>query len=362
VTVDEIAWNGNRTLNSVREADSRVLGAREQLRNTEQNVLMDGVTAYMNVLRDTAILMLQRAHVHVESEEVREARDRFKGGEVTITDVEQAKAALARAEADALVADSTLRTSIAEYRKVIGEEPVILQPAKPIAEALPKSVADAIAISQAEHPAITAALHGVDTSELRIALEEGRLYPSIDLAGLFDRRFNAAGDIQPPIPQTLSLTGTVSVPLYDGGLAYAATRQAKEQLAQQELTVYAERERVRASVVSAWARNTAAPGLLRAAYSQVAAAELAVIGVREEAKDGERTTLDEIVAEQALLRARIQLVSAQRDAVVSSYAMLSAIGRLSTIRLALRVNPYNAAGHYAQVKDKWFGLRTPDGR
>jgi outer membrane protein len=361
-TLEQNLWNGNRTRNLVSQADSRVMAAREQLRNTEQNVLIDGAQAYMDVLRDTAILELDRAQVHVEKEEVRETQDRFVGGEVTMTDVEQAKAALAGAEADALVAQSTLEASIAGYRRVIGEEPKSLSPAKALSKALPKSVRETIAISQAEHPSITAALHGVDAAALEIKIDESRLYPSADLKGLIDRRINASGDTTVAIPFTASLAASVSVPVYDGGLVSATTRQAKEQLGQQELSADLQHDKVRAAAVAAWVLHQSAPGLVAAALAQVAASETALRGVREEAKFGQRTTFDELVAAQNLLKARIQLVSAQRDEVVASYSVMAAIGRLSITRLGLATTTYDPTVHYNQVKDKWFGLRTPVGR
>ena len=134
-----------------------MLGAREQLRNTEQNTLLAGVTAYMDVLRDTAILELDRNNVQVLQEQLRETRDRFTVGEVTRTDVAQAEASLAGAEATVLSAVSTLQSSIARYRQVIGDQPTSLAPVKPIAKPLPKTLPEAITISQVEHPAIVAA-------------------------------------------------------------------------------------------------------------------------------------------------------------------------------------------------------------
>ena len=96
--------------------------------------------------------------------------------------------------------------------------------------------------------------------------------------------------------------------------------------------------------------------------AQVNAAEIALNGTREEARVGQRTTLDVLNAQQTLLNARVQLVGAQRDRVVASYAILASCGRLSASLLALKIQPYNPVVHFEQVKDKWFGLRTPDGR
>jgi outer membrane protein len=133
-------------------------------------------------------------------------------------------------------------------------------------------------------------------------------------------------------------------------------------LDQRELQTDLQRDKVRAAVVSAWGRKENAPGIIEKAKAEVAAAELALTGMRREAALGQRTTQDELIAEQTVLKARTQLITAERDAVVASYALLSAVGRLSTTKLGLAVMPYDPAVHFDQVKDKWFGLRTPDGR
>ena len=84
--------------------------------------------------------------------------------------------------------------------------------------------------------------------------------------------------------------------------------------------------------------------------------------MREEAKVGQRTTLDVLIAQQTLLQSRVSLGSAQRDRVVATYAGEAAVGRLSATSLNLAVIEYDPTLHLEQVKDKWFGLRTPDGR
>ena len=362
VTVNETLWNGDRTFNSVRQAESGVMAARETLRNTEQNVLLDGVTDYMNVLRDTAILGLDRNNVEVLQEQLRQTNDRFTVGEVTRTDVAQAEASLAGAQATALAAQSTLQTSIANYRQVIGEEPKNLAPVKALDKPLPKTLTQAIAISQVEHPAIVGSLFGVDAAELNIKVTEGALLPTVGLQGQIQQQFDATGFAIPNRLLTASLVGQITTPLYDGGVTYASTRQAKEQLGQQELQTDLQRDKVRAAVVSAWGVNSNSAAIIRSARAQVAAAEIALAGVREEAKVGQRTTFDVLTAQQTLLSARIQLVSAEHDSVVASYAVLSAIGRLSTTNLGLAAVQYDPKVHFDQVKDKWFGLRTPDGR
>src|SRR3984885_13334656 len=324
VTANETVFNGNRTINSISQAESQVFGAREQLRNTEQNTLLSGATAYMDVLEDTAILDLDRNNVDVLKEQLRETRDRFTVGEVTRTDVAQAEASLSSAEATALSAVATLQAAVARYRQFIGDQPSSLAPVKPLLRPLPKTLPEAVSISQIEHPAISASLHGVDAAQLQVKIAEGALYPTIGLSAGISNQYDASG-----IPgfHVLSgqIMGQINIPIYQGGAEYAATRQAKESLSQQEIQTDSLRNQVRQAVVAAWGLNEAAVGVVRAARAAVSANEVALTGVREEAKVGQRTTLDVLNAQQALLQARTTLVQAEHDQVVDSYSLLSSI-------------------------------------
>ena len=362
LTVQESIFNGNKTYNSVRQAESTVLGQREQLRYTEQTTLLNALTYYMNVMRDTATLELDRNNVEVLKEQLRQTRDRFNVGEVTRTDVAQAESAVAQAQATYLIAVSTLQGSISNYRQVVGDQPHSLAPVKPVARLLPTTLTNAVAISQVEHPAITASLHGVDVALLNVKISESALYPQVTVQGSITQGYDQSSY---PFGNKLfvgTLGANVTIPIYDGGSTFASIRQAKEQVSQQELSTDSQREKVRAAVVAAWYANANAQGVVDAAKSQVQAAEVALAGVREEAKVGQRTTLDVLNAQQTLLQARTALVNAQHDQVVYSYTLLSNVGRLSVRALGLSVVEYDPRTHFDQVKTKLFGVRTPDGR
>jgi outer membrane protein len=361
VQANETVFNGNRTLNSIRQAESQVFGAREQLRNTEQNTLLSALTAYMDVLEDTAILGLDNNNVDVLKEQLRETRDRFTVGEVTRTDVAQAEASLAQGQGTALSAVATLQAAVARYRQFIGDQPTSLAPVKPIARPLPKTLAEAISISQIEHPAISGSLHGVDAAQLQVKIAEGALYPTIGLSASLTNQFDSGGT---PGLHVLGgqILGQITIPIYQGGAEYASTRQAKESLSQQEIQTDSLRNQVRQAVVASWGLNEAAVGVVRAARASVSANEVALTGVREEAKVGQRTTLDVLNAQQALLSARTTLVQAEHDQVVDSYQLLSAIGRLNIPTLGLAVAEYDPRVHFDQVKSRWIGLRTPSGQ
>lgn len=360
VQLDQTIWNGNRTGNSVRRADSNVLRAREQLRQTEQSVLLDAATAYMDVLRDTAILNLRQNNIDVLEEQLRQTRDRFNVGEVTRTDVAQAEARLATSNSDASLASGNLKSSLARFRQVVGADAKQLAPAKAVDAMLPKSLDIAVAASQSDHPTILAALHDVDAAQLQVKITEGELYPTLSARGTVSQRWDYQGSNRELTQSTI--VGLLSVPIYEGGEVYSRVRQAKELLGQRRLEADQARELIRANVVSAWGQLEATRERITAGQASIVASETALNGVREEAKVGQRTTLDVLNAQQELLSSRVALITAQRDRVVASYAVLSSIGRLSAQRLRLAVTEYQPTVHYDQVRDKWIGLRTPDGK
>jgi len=359
-TATQTLYNGFQTANRTRQAESQVMGARETLRVTEQQVLLDAATAYMNLLRDQAILDLNRRNVEVLTEQLKQTRDRFNVGEVTRTDVAQAESRLAAGRSALLGAQSNYVTSQANYRRVIGVDPGRLDPGTPVDRLSPAILAKAITEGETQSPSVLAAMYGVDVAELTVKVSEGALYPNLGVTASVAYSYDS-------IPQTLkqtnvSVLGQLTVPIYQGGAEYSAIRQSKETLGQQRLNLDVNRDQARATVVQSWGQLDAAKAQIEATTAQVNAAEIALNGVREEARVGQRTTLDVLNAQQELVNARVALVTAQHDRVVASYTLLAAVGGLSMQHLGLNVMVYDPQVHYQQVRDAWIGVRTPDGR
>ena len=361
VNVSQTVFDGFRTYNGVRQAESQTLGARESLRTTEQNILLQGATFYMNVLRDSAIVNLRASNIKVLEEQLRQTRDRFQVGEVTRTDVAQAEASLATSRSDYAAAQAALQGSIASFRQTIGIEPKKLEPASSVERLLPKRLGEAVEVSQVEHPVIAAALHQVDVVALGVKVAEGALYPTATINGSVNRSIDSLGQTGAKSFAGI-VSGQLNVPIYQGGAEYASIRQAKEQLSQARLQADLQRDGIRANVVTTWGQLETAKAQLISGQAAVTAAEIALNGIREEAKVGQRTTFDVLNAQQVLLNTRVSLVTAQRDRVVFSYSVLSAMGRLSIGTLGLDVASYDPTVHFDQVKNKRFGVHTPDGK
>ncbi len=347
-TITQTLYNGQQTANRTRAAESQVSGAREALRFLEQSVLLSAATIYMDYLRDSAIVEVQKSNVRVLEQTLKQTRDRFNVGEVTRTDVAQSEAQLAAGKTQLLTAEANLITTRSNFRRIIGNEPQALAPGSPVDRFLPLTLPAAVELGLTQNPNVTAAMFGIDVSYLQVKVAEGALLPTVTLQASVQQSYEQSL-IQYRSFGASAIT-QLSVPIYQGGGEYSLIRQSKETLAQQRLALEQTRDQTRANVVTAW-------GQLVAGKAQVQ-----LNGVREEAKAGQRTTLDVLNAQQALVNARVALVTAQHDRVVASYSVLNTIGRLSPTVMNLPTTVYDPSVHYHQVRDSWAGVRTPDGR
>jgi outer membrane protein len=357
-TAVQTLYNGNQTANKTRAAESQVLAGREALRVLEEQVLLSAATAYMDVLRDFAVVEVQRNNVRVLEETLHQTNERYDAREVTKTDVAQAQGQLAAARFALQASESQLATSRSTYRRIIGIEANSLKPAAPVDRLAPGSLAAAVERGLTENPNVTAAMHGVDVAYLAVKINEGALFPVVTVQANAQKQYAP----QPGITNqtTASVIGQVTIPIFQGGAEYSLIRQSQDTVAQQRFTLDQVRDQTRAGVVQAWSQLGAAKIQVEQAQAQITASEEALNGIREEARNGTRTTFDVLTAQQNLINARVSLLTSQHDRVVASYSLVSSVGALSPQALVLNTPVYDPTVHYDQVRDAWVGLRSPD--
>ena len=355
-------FSGFRTLNNVREAEASVRAGRETLRSVEQEILLQAITAYMDVVRDQAILKLRENNVTVLSRELKATQDRFSVGEVTRTDVAQAEARRAGAVSQLDLARANLRASRATYERVVGYPPQNLREQRPHEKLLPKSVGEAVQIASRENPTVVVALYREAAARHNVDRTWGELLPEVRLDASYQHRYDPARTTDEI--EVTTVTGRVTVPLYQAGDVHARVRQSKHTHVSRLQEIEQARTESQERVVQAWSQLTAARGALESDQVQVNATRTALAGVREEEKVGQRTLLDVLNAEQEALNAEVQLATTQRNLVVASYNVLASIGRLGIVDLGVVDKAYDPEVHYHEVRRKWWGISItrPDGR
>ncbi len=354
VSVSQSVFSGMRTVNSVREAEAGVRAGRENLRQVEQQVLLEAVTAYADVLRDGALVRLREGNVATLSQDLNAAQTRRSVREVTRTDVAQATARRAKAVSALDLAKSNLRASRAIYERVVGRPPDNLTEPAPPNKLLPASVEEAIKIAERESPNVISAQFREKAARHTVDRIWGELLPEVRVEGSYNHRYDPSRSIEEQ--SSKSITGRMTVPLYQGGETHARVRQAKHTHVSRVQEIEQARGESQANVVVAWSRMAAARAQTISDKAQVEAAKIALEGTREEEKVGQRTLLDVLNAEQELLDAEVALTVTRRDLIVATFTVLSSVGRLSADDLRITDTLYDPAAHYEEVSRKWWGV------
>ena len=352
IGVTQALYRGGRTLAATTEAEARVRAEWAQLVDVEQTVLRNAAQAYLDVVRDQAVLDLNINSEQVLRHQLIATRDRFRVGEITQTDVAQAEARLARTTAVRLAAEGTLQSSCATYEQIVGTMPGPL--AFPHAPPhLPQSLSKAIEVALSVNPVVNATEYTAQAAQYNIAQVRGELRPTVSLEGRLSRSWNqTAHDSR---TESAEVMLTVKVPLYQQGAVYARLREAQHTASQRQLeSNQAQRVAIEA-VTQAWEGLQSARTQIEAFQAQILAAKIALNGAKREAQVGSRTVLDVLNAEQELLDARIALVRAKRNELYTSYKLLSAMGRMTAGSLGLAVTLYDPHVHYRTVRAKWLG-------
>lgn len=356
--VTQPLFRGGRTIAETRAAENAVRSGRARLDSVEQQVLLNAVTAYMDVYRDQAVLDLQIRNEQRLARQLEATRDRFQVGEVTRTDVFQAEARLAGATAARVGAEGSLERSRATYRNVVGEVPgVLTQPAIP--RDLPKGLDQAITTAKRQNPDILEAEFAERSSLDTVDQVSGEGLPTLSLQGAAQRdhenTFEGA--------QTDSVEALVNldVPLYQAGAVDSRLRQSKQNVVENRRILDQRRLDAIEAATSAWNNLQTARAALTSFRKAVQANEVALEGVQREAEVGARTVLDILDAEQELVDSQVDLVGAQRDEIVATFELKTAVGELSASELKLPVEYYDPAVHYKDVRNRWFGRDSVGG-
>jgi outer membrane protein len=361
-------YSGGAVRNSLQAAETRVQAGQADLRGSESGIFSQVVAAYMDVIRDSAVVGLNRSNVQVLEVNLRATSDRFEIGDLTRTDVAQSQSRLALARSDTRSAESNLIASRERYIQVVGKPPVNLQPPPPLA-GLPNSPDEAVTIALDNNPDLLAARQrtkaaGFDSD----AAGAGRMPKVSIFAGADHTDYlgtlggSSAAGVFAQTSNTAQAGVRASIPIFSGGLPAAQQRQAQARenaVMDQEIGV--ERQ-VIAQVRAAYASQRAANEIIASIQVAVDAATLSLEGVRAENSVGNRTILNILDAEQELLRAQTQLVSARRNAYVAGFSLLAAMGKAEAQDLGLDGGVlYDPDVNYERVRHKlsdWS--RDPD--
>jgi outer membrane protein len=353
-------YSGGAVKNSVRAAKTRVEAGRATLRAVEGDVFTQAVSAYMDVIRDRAIVELNQNNVKVLETNLQATQDRFQIGDLTRTDVAQSEARLQLGRSQLATAQGRLTGSEATYRQVIGHAPGQLTPPPPLPP-LPGNADEAVRIALASNPDLISITQQAIASGYDVNVARAGRLPK--LSGVASGTYvNVLRGTQPdPFSGQEIHTGTstsvglsAQVPIFQGGLPAARIRQAQAQQGQVLEQVVGTERAVVQTTRAAFANYDASQKAIQAETVAVQANELALEGNRAEQSVGTRTIIEVLNAEQELLNSQVALVTAKRDAYVAGFQLLNAMGQAEARDLGLDGGPlYDPLGNYRRVAGNW---------
>ncbi len=352
-------FRGGKTIAETKQAQSNIQAQRAQLAETEQNVLLSAVTSYADLVQNIGIADARRNNVRVLVQQLDATRERFRVGELTITDVSQSEARLELAKADLVQAETNVRIAEAAFQRTIGKKPGRLGEI-PLIGGLPSSEEEAIGLAMDGGPRAVTAAHRITAANYGVNSAVGDLLPQVNLVGALQQQF----DLQVPNDKyyNYAVRLQATIPIFQNGSEWSRIRSARELVGQRRNELDSARRAVAENVI----RVVAAARLLALARDVVrdrrsAPTKSRLNGVRQEALVGSRTTLDVLNAEQELLNSQVNLIQARHDVQVAYYGVLAGIGRLTARTLALPVEYYDEERYYKDVGSRWIGWGSSGG-
>lgn len=356
-TISQPIFNGFKTINSVSSAKSYRKASKAALMATEQQVILDAAIAYLNVLRDEAIVKLQKNNEKLLKKELEETKERFNVGETTTTDVSQAEASYASAQSQRISAEGSLEASKAVYKKVIGEEAKDIKDPKNIEKLFPANLEEALAYAKEHNYSLHAAQHNLKAKKYDVSATKGDLLPSINAYATAGRIKNENWMYDKnPTNDSVELGVNFSMPIYNAGSSRAKVRQSKYYRWQAQENLLNVQDMLQSNITSYWEYLSANKAKIKSVKAQIKAYQVALDGVREEEALGNRTVLDVLNQYQYLLNSEVEEVTTRHDYYVSGLNLLQSMGKLTAKDLNLNVDLYDADAKYKETKGKWLSL------
>ncbi len=353
IQLNQPVFRGFGTVERTKGAEARVDASRQNLLETEQQVLFNVVQAYMSVYAGRQFVSLRKQDVAALQAQVKASQERFAVGEITRTDVAQSEARLAESQSALVDAQTQLARDVAFYVQVVGNEPGKLNYPKVVK--IPSSLKAALAMASEINPRLLAQSFVELAANSDIGVAFSNLLPTADVTATGfatdpyiteknSREFSSA-----------SVAASLTVPLYEAGLVYSQVREAKQRASQSRIQVIEIARDIRRAVASSWNSYVGLAQIIKNTKTQVNAAQLALNGVQQEYQAGTRTTLDVLNAQRELVFAQVLQVRAERDRVIAGYQLLAAIGHLTARDVGLNVAIYDPEANYSRVRNKWIG-------
>lgn len=360
LTLNQSLFAGGGTIAAVSAAEAQILSGYAAFAKAEQDVMLASVTAYVNLWLRRFVKDLNDKNVSVKEKTLEQAVARQEVGDLTSTDIAQARSELALARSRQIEAQSNVLQAEENYHRTVGQMPPkdlsIPSEVSTFFE-LPSDKMSFIKYAQDNNPTAVNSRFSELQARHNIDVARADLLPKLSMSGSLSR--NLTSDESGPIANSRTNSGsvglTLTVPLYTGGSKWSTYRENRQRATQAKLNFRNTSRVVREEAVQAWERYHSAKNQIHHLGVQVEAAERSLLGVREEAFVGQRIFLEVLEAENKLLEAQTQEAEAKANHLIQSYTLLNSLGHLTATGLQLPVEQYPLKAYVDTLRSTWIG-------
>jgi outer membrane protein len=332
VSVDQKIFQGFQGYNSIKKSKLESEQAALNLKNIEQQILLQSAIAYYDLYYKIKNTKFNLANVDLFERQVETDRSRLQKGEITLTDLAQSESSLAGSNAKFIAAETELLTAKSNFERIIR----LPAPKKVIKDNLiknislnfPTSLNSALSLSEKNNPKLLLARLDYEISKKNVNIEKSKFSPSASVNYSQSQNNNFSSTVNDVEQENLK--ATVTIPLFKGGKNYSSLKKSKFKKEQSNLMLQDAVNETKTYTANAWSIYQSSESVLKATKAQVKAAEIANEGITLEYDSGNtRTTLEVIQSRSLLLDARITNAEAERNFAVSKFELLAVIGELT---------------------------------
>jgi len=357
VSVSQPITQGGSEFARLSQAENAIRQQRAIMVSTEQTTLLGAVEAYVSIVSAEKIIESRRRDLDDLRRLRRAAERQLALGDRTRADTARVEARVAAAEADLAQAAADLDDARALFRRSTGRAPGKLATADP--PEIPFSDAGTIEEAASRSgPTVLAAAFGLSAAEDLVDYRTGRLLPSLSLNGSFRRERNTYTNLMGSngVGSTATVSLTLSVPIYQAGVAESQVRSAKYDARTARFDLDSARREAIKDALSAWNLFRSTTTQSAALNTRVKAASTAVEQTRREEELGLGTFIDLLDAQRELIEARVAQAQIDAKRVLAGYRVLAGVGGLTARSLNLPVQPLDIEGDYQRTKWRLFGV------
>lgn len=351
VVLNQPLYTGGRATAAHDSALAIIGEEREVLRGAEGDLLLAVITAYVDVRRYAAILVIWKSSVDALAKISNEVEARRVAGELTLTDVAQARAQLSLSEQQVVATEQALEAARTDFAVLVGREATELadEPALPN---LPHRVEEAFEAAERQNPELLRAVFTEQQSRSDIVAAKAQGRPTLALRGTAGLSGQAVPYHLHDQDQNYSGGVVFTLPLTAGGQIASQIRQARDRNSSDRFKIESARRQVDRAVAFAWNQMTTAEREAALQEEQRHFADIQLDGMINEYRVGLRSTFDVLYAQQQLRDAQVALLSSRRDKYVSEATVLRQTGLLEAQAVLTGMQLHDPATHLRDVENR----------